>query len=171
MCHIVEPLREPPTVGGEDQRGVMNIKKWASWALITLGLVGVLACGAGGKEVPTNPAPAAGGTGAPAAAPAGAGYSEPVIANFKVTVKVTKKSCFGSAGCNIEFRISPKYTGTLDPSKTYEVTYEVSGVEDGPKINTFQLTGSTATVDETELASTKSSKVKLTVKVTDVTEA
>ena len=56
----------------------------------------------------------------------------------------------------------------LSEDDTWIVTYEVSGVEDGPQINTIEVTGDTYSHDETELASTSSSSKKLTVKVTDV---
>jgi len=51
----------------------------------------------------------------------------PKPSDFKLTPKILKKTCFGSAGCNITYRILVDYvgTGTLDSSKTYEVTYEV----------------------------------------------
>lgn len=96
-------------------------------------------------------------------------YETPTPASFTVTVKVLKKKCFGSAGCNVTYRIAPEYTGgALDPAVTWLVTYEVHGVEDGPAVNTFEVTGDEASFEAEELASTKSSKSKLSVKVTDV---
>lgn len=96
-------------------------------------------------------------------------YAVPTAADFKVTVKILEKQCFGSAGCNITYRISPDYLGApLDPSVTWLVTYEVSGVEDGPQVNTFEVTGDEASFDAEETASTGSSKAKLTVKVTEI---
>lgn len=93
----------------------------------------------------------------------------PKASDFRLTAKITKKQCFGSAGCNVEFWVSMAYGGPdLDPDDTWIVTYEVSGVEDGPQINTIEVTGDTYSHDETELASTTSSSKKLTVKVTDV---
>lgn len=96
-------------------------------------------------------------------------YAVPNAADFKVTVKILEKQCFGSAGCNITYRISPNYLGApLDPSVTWLVTYEVSGVEDGPQVNTFEVTGDEARFDAEETASTATSKAKLTVKVTEI---
>src|SRR5437879_3831841 len=38
------------------------------------------------------------------------GYT-PTPDDFTIGIKVLSKQCFGSAGCNIEFRIDPSYTG------------------------------------------------------------
>lgn len=87
-------------------------------------------------------------------------------------MKVTRKKCFGSAGCNINYHIDMEYKGAkLDDSKTYRVTYEVTGVEDGPAVNTFEVTGDQWSYDESESGQTATSTVKLKAKVTDVEEA
>ncbi|WP_173061762.1 hypothetical protein [Phytohabitans houttuyneae] len=118
-------------------------------------------------------------TGAVVCKPAGAedvvnqqpAYDEPTKSDFKLSIKVLKKECFGSAGCNIVFRIqvaaSASFDKTLDPSKTYEVTYEVLGGED-PLQNTFELTGDQSYVEEEEIISTATSNAKLTAVVLDV---
>ncbi|MER5336775.1 hypothetical protein [Micromonospora sp. NPDC002717] len=113
------------------------------------------------------PAPTAPATTAPPA-PA---YGTPTKSDFKLKVKILKKQCFGSAGCNITYRIDVTYTGDvdLDPSKTYEVTYQVKGAED-PIINTFEVSGDSASVQQEEMAGTKRSGDKLTAVVTDVSE-
>ncbi|SCG53841.1 hypothetical protein GA0070609_2878 [Micromonospora echinaurantiaca] len=118
------------------------------------------------------PTTAAAPTTAPATtSPPVLAYETPTKSDFKLKVKVLKKQCFGSAGCNITYRIGVTYTGDgdLDPSKTYEVTYQVKGAED-PIINTFEVTGDSASVQEEEMASTKRSSDKLTAVVTDVCE-
>jgi hypothetical protein len=99
-------------------------------------------------------------------------YYEPTKRDFELTVKTLGKECFGSAGCNIEFRIevTQDFTQQLDPLKTYEVTYEVRGTEDSPYINTLEVTGDEYYTDEYELAGTTTSGAKLTAVVTDVTE-
>ena len=104
-------------------------------------------------------------------APALSVYDAPTKSDFNLKVKVLRKQCFGSAGCNISYRIDVTYTGIgdLDPSNTYEVTYQVNGAED-PIINTFEVTGDSASVPEEEMASTKRSGDKLTAVVTDVSE-
>jgi hypothetical protein len=94
---------------------------------------------------------------------------KPTKANFKLTVKVLGKQCFGSAGCNVTYRILIDYTGPdLDPSKTYEVVYEVRGGDDGTSTNSFTVTGGESSVDSEETASTKNKSAKLTAVVTDV---
>lgn len=96
-------------------------------------------------------------------------YATPTAKDFKLTVKVLKKECFGSAGCNLTYRVLVAYSGsTLDPAVTYEVGYQVRGGEDGPVINTLTVTGDTSSVDEEESVSTKNNSTKLTVSATDV---
>ncbi|MET7709888.1 hypothetical protein [Micromonospora sp. NPDC005413] len=131
-----------------------------------------------GKAAPTTSGPsastptsaAAPPTAAATTAPAAPAYDTPAKGDFKLKVKTLRKQCFGSAGCNITYRIDVTYTGDgLDPSRTYEVTYEVKGAED-PVINTFEVTGDSASVQQEETASTKRSGDKLTAVVTDVSE-
>ncbi|MFF0657795.1 hypothetical protein [Micromonospora tulbaghiae] len=124
---------------------------------------------------PAGPTSAAPTTSVPTTAPASTApalplYDTPAKSDFTLKVKILRKQCFGSAGCNVTYRIDVTYTGSgLDPSKTYEVTYQVKGAED-PIINTFEVTGDSASVQEEEMASTKRSGDKLTAAVTDVTE-
>ncbi|SBT40647.1 hypothetical protein [Micromonospora auratinigra] len=114
-------------------------------------------------------------TTAPVAAPAtteppALSYDAPTKSDFKLKVKILSKACFGSAGCNVTYRINVTYTGAgLDPSRTYEVTYQVKGAED-PIINTFEVTGDSASVQQEEMASTRRSGDKLTAVVTEVSE-
>jgi len=96
----------------------------------------------------------------------------PTPSDFKLTVKTLSKECFGSAGCNLTFRIGVGYSGEpLDPSTTWEVVYEVRGGEDGPQINTLTIQGTDYQVDREEFASTSSSSKKLTARVTSVDSA
>ncbi|MFG1867001.1 hypothetical protein [Micromonospora arborensis] len=130
-----------------------------------------------GKAAPTTSGPSAStptSAAPPAAAattaPAAPAYDTPTKGDFKLAVKTLRKQCFGSAGCNITYRIDVTYTGDgLDPSDSYEVTYEVRGAED-PIINTFEVTGDSASVQQEETASTKRSGDKLSAVVTDVSE-
>ncbi|MEV5766011.1 hypothetical protein AB0L34_15780 [Micromonospora sp. NPDC052213] len=117
------------------------------------------------------PTTAAAPTAPATTAPPAPAYGTPTKSDFKLKVKILKKQCFGSAGCNITYRIDVTYTGDvdLDPSKTYEVTYQVKGAED-PIINTFEVSGDSASVQQEEMAGTKRSGDKLTAVVTDVSE-
>ena len=38
-------------------------------------------------------------------------YHRFVRSDFAVSLRIKSKSCFGSAGCNIEFEINPHYIG------------------------------------------------------------
>jgi hypothetical protein len=89
--------------------------------------------------------------------------------DFKLGVKTLSKECFGSAGCNITFRIDPQYigSGTLPTEGTVEVTYQVKGGED-PLVNTFTIENGSASFESEEMISTTSSKARLTAVVTDV---
>lgn len=89
--------------------------------------------------------------------------------DFKVGIKILEKKCFGSAGCNVSFRIVPEYVGVwpLPETGTVEITYEVKGGE-GPLINTFTIEDGTAHYDSQERIGTSKSSAKLKAKVTDV---
>jgi hypothetical protein len=95
----------------------------------------------------------------------------PHKSDFKIGLKIRKKECFGSAGCNVTYRIDPSYEGTepLPDSGTIEVTYEVRGGEDGPQINTFTIDGDgSAHFDSEEDLSTPKSSTKLKAVATAV---
>lgn len=97
--------------------------------------------------------------------PAVVTYPEPRAEDFRLTVKVLKKECFGSAGCLVDFRIELAYGGpTLDPSVTYELTYEIKG-GDEPLINTLEVTGDQYSTEKEETIEA-GAKAKLTAKVT-----
>lgn len=88
--------------------------------------------------------------------------------DLKLTPKITDKQCFGSAGCSVTFKVKVAYSGPLlSDQDTWEVTYQVTGVEDGPMIGSFQVTGDQYQVNE-EFASTSSSSKAIVIKVTSV---
>lgn len=65
----------------------------------------------------------------------------PTPEDFQLEVIETSRSCFGSAGCNIKYKINPTYTGpTIDSSKSYTIIYEVTGAED-LKTDNFTMRG------------------------------
>ena len=94
---------------------------------------------------------------------------EPRKADWKIGIKILSKQCFGSAGCNVEYRIVPDYVGTryLPESGTIEVTYDVKGAED-QITNTFTVEHKEASFDDREMTSVKTSKAVLVAVVTDV---
>jgi hypothetical protein len=90
--------------------------------------------------------------------------------DFKIGVKTLSKECFGSAGCNVTFRIKPSYEGDqeLPTSGEIEVSYEITGLED-PVESTFTIDDEgTAHFDKEESGSTESKGDDLGAKVTDV---
>src|SRR3954471_22559458 len=94
-----------------------------------------------------------------AAAQAAAAAPPPPEA-FTIGILVLEKKCFGSAGCNVSFRIDPKFTGT-GSAKNLEVTYEVVGGED-PLTNTFTIdSAGTASFDGRESLQTSSNGAEL----------
>jgi len=92
----------------------------------------------------------------------------PKPADFAITVHILEKTCFGSAGCNVTYRIEPNYTGASPlPNKEIIVVYEVRGGEDA-QINRFTISGGQAEFPSEERISTKSSKAELTAVATQV---
>ena len=84
----------------------------------------------------------------------------------KVTLKTLSKKCFGSAGCNVEWRTDVSLARF--PDAWYSVTYEVLGLEDEQNASfSVDPTGS-VTGELVSSGSTDSSSAKLLAKVTDV---
>jgi hypothetical protein len=94
----------------------------------------------------------------------------PTAADFTVAITILSKECFGSAGCDLTYRVQPTYGGPvpLDPSTQYTVTYNVGGGQEGDQVESFTIQGTSASVDEQESIQTASSKTKLTTTVTNV---
>jgi hypothetical protein len=175
------PWPQPQPVQPAQQPPVKRRHRWIPWVAypavfligVTVGITGQNGTEPAASDTPaptvtTKPTEPAAAEEAPET-PAEPLYVEPSKSHFKLSVKTLKKECFGSAGCNVTYRILVDYSGpALDPSKTYEVTYDVRGGEDGPVTNTLTVTGDQSSVDSQESLSTSSSKAKLTAVVTDV---
>ncbi|GHB18978.1 hypothetical protein GCM10010377_05950 [Streptomyces viridiviolaceus] len=60
---------------------------------------------------------------------------------FTIELRTTRRQRFGSAGCNLTVEPELSYTGIdgIDPDAVYEITYEISGDEDGPVVETAEL--------------------------------
>jgi hypothetical protein len=99
-------------------------------------------------------------------------YADPSPSDFTMELKIKRKHCFGSAGCNVDVEPDLSYEGILpiDPDKTYEITYQINGDESGPVIETITLTNGTSMEYYPSSLSTASSRTEITGKVTDVTE-
>jgi hypothetical protein len=59
-------------------------------------------------------------------------------------LRITSKQCFGSAGCNLEYDVIPKWAGDQPAADTqldgkYDLTYAVTGSEDGPIVETMTV--------------------------------
>jgi hypothetical protein len=93
----------------------------------------------------------------------------PRVKDIALRAKITEKKCYGSGvGCNVGFNIAAEYVGpALNPDDTWLVTYEVTGIEDGPLIGSLEMTGDQYTSNP-EYVGTKSSKSKIIIKVTSV---
>lgn len=89
--------------------------------------------------------------------------------NFKLGVRIRSKECFGSAGCNVTVQIDPDYVGNQDVSSgSWEITYELRGLEDGPVIETMTLESGTFSFPEEQSVGTTSSNSQITAVVTEV---
>ncbi|MCG0062252.1 hypothetical protein L0F81_02935 [Streptomyces tricolor] len=100
-------------------------------------------------------------------------YAEVTAANFTISLRTTKRQCFGSAGCNMT--VEPTLTlvgdsGSIDPDAVYEITYEIRGDESGPVIETAELSNQTSLNYRPSMISTASAGTKVSVEITDVTE-
>lgn len=112
---------------------------------------------------------------APAAGGEGDGYRMPTPADFTGELKIKELSCFGSAGCNVTAEVKLSWpTGIADPSKTYDVTYEITGADDA-QTGTVQVTGEqydAGWIPELFLSvGSKAKAKKMAVTVTTVEEA
>lgn len=143
----------------------------------TLALAGVALLLAGcsapattpGASTPTTPVTTASSTPTPTATPTPTPIIPTAVNLFTITVDVMEKKCFGSAGCNITYRIQPSYEGAfpLPDSGQYEITYEVASDEE-TVTNTFTMTGTQANLASKERIQTKKSTSKLEGTVTKV---
>ncbi|MEV5124335.1 hypothetical protein AB0K49_16330 [Streptomyces decoyicus] len=95
----------------------------------------------------------------------------PTFKDFVLSMKTTKKQCFGSAGCNITVEPNLSYVSatSLDPEKTLSITYEIHGDESGPVIQTMELSDRDQLTYNAVSITTASRSTKVTVKITDVT--
>jgi len=93
----------------------------------------------------------------------------PKPADFQLAIIVLSRKCFGSAGCNVTYRLDVAYLGDRVPDSDhpFRVLYTVSGGDD-PQQGSFRMVGSQVTVPAQELAQTPSAKAELVAVVTGV---
>ena len=99
----------------------------------------------------------------------------PKKSDWYLKIKTKDKQCFGSAGCNVEVRVTPLYAGPaslktdLPDEGTIEITYKLTGDESGPITGTLVVDCSDQTAESNEESmSTRSSATKVRAKVTDI---
>ena len=98
-------------------------------------------------------------------------YLTPRKSDFTVKLKTLSKECFGSAGCVISYRpqlVENFEDGATDPAVTYDVSFTVTGGQDGPVSDTIYATGDQYEQPMDGTAQTATSAAKLTAKVTAV---
>lgn len=181
----VQPAMQSPRPPKRRRTGMLVVT--GIIVLITLGLAGAFAYAKSQGAVATASTPPARGpanvscehgtlpNGA-CAGPAKA-YAIPTAKDFELTLKITRKACFDSAGCNIDFEIQLNYLGSGgEPGTSWDITYDIQGAED-PYTNTLTMTFDADGLhgqyerQETESVQTPKSSSKLTVAITAVDAA
>jgi hypothetical protein len=56
--------------------------------------------------------------------------------DFTLAAKILKQDCFASAGCNVTYRVQVLKSPAAG---SFEVTYDVQGVEDGPRTGSVTI--------------------------------
>lgn len=154
------------------------------WPFVVLALVLMAGCLVGAVAIIGSAGEQA-ATGTPFATPHtitppanGGGVASPVpvkgpeltAADLTLTVKITQRECFGSAGCNVQYTV--RLATARKITEPYTVTYTVHGFDDGDQIGTLNVADDgTYEQDPYMAGSVKSAKTKLTVKVTEVEKA
>jgi hypothetical protein len=96
-------------------------------------------------------------------------YDTPKRADFTLSIKELARDRFGSAGDLVTYRVKAGWDGTYDPAKTYEVTYQIIGGEDGAITETMEISGDEYRNPDQDTIGTTSNR-KLTAKVIEVEE-
>lgn len=147
--------------------GLTSLVELAIGLTLIAGLIGCAAVGTSGHAAGVAPTatwvePTSIVSPSPTSAPA-----TPEIGEFRLTPRIKERHCFSSAGCNITFVIDAGWSVYLSPDATWELTYEVTGVEDGPLIDTLEITGDQYEQSEISAGTPKPS-TKLKVKAISI---
>lgn len=152
-----------------------NVTRYWRLGLLALAAATAIACGnvpdPDAKPIGQASSGAAAAAQSQAADPPATKYDVPGAKDFALKVKILEKQCFGSAGCNIKYRITLELVTakTFDPDKTYEISYTVKGLDE-PAVGTIEITGTQYRPVE-ERDSTPSSGSKVVATITEVAEA
>lgn len=137
-------------------------KKIITVMALALGAATAIACGGGSSSPADDGKPVAVGS-APEAS-SKAAVKQPAAKDFKITLKVLEKQCFGSgAGCVITYRVGTVTVPPgLDAGTTYEVSYKVTGATE-PAEGTLTISGGKFDAGRIsdQVAQTKSKDAKL----------
>lgn len=179
------PMPDQPTGPHDPSRGYdtapLAEKKRRNWPL-WLAIIGAFILGVVVGSAVAAPDPAArpraatashattATTEAPVATEAEPAYPTPKPSDFELSVKTLTKQCFGEAGCALTYRVVADWGPTYDPSIDYELTYRVTGPEDGAQIDTMTITGDEYNTTKEQEASTSSKYTPLKVSVVSVEE-
>lgn len=87
---------------------------------------------------------------------------------LRLTVKITSKQCFGSAGCNLEWQVRAAIQSGTRINGPCDVTYEVHGLTDTQTYSMSVDSDGRYEQDSYQSGQTSSSAKKLTAKVTEV---
>lgn len=109
-------------------------------------------------------------TNEPSSAPTPADPFEPTVDDFDVETSVKEQTCFDSHGCNTTLRTEPVYIGEGVPIGNWEVTYEITGIEDGPMIRSFDVTGEEVSFDDEAYVYMPGRDAEVEIEITDVRE-
>jgi hypothetical protein len=99
-------------------------------------------------------------------------YDTPVPADFKMALRETSREHFGSAGDLVEYKLELTQVRdrTYNPDQEYDLKYQVTGDEDGPKTDTITVRGDEYEVPSEDMVSTYTNG-KVRVKILSITEA
>jgi hypothetical protein len=121
----------------------MNTKTIAAVAVAAA--ITLTGCSGGNTEtIKPNPSAASEGGSATQAQATTPTDIHPTTSDFVMRLRITSKQCFGSAGCNVEYDVIPKWAGDQPAADAqldgkYDLTYAVTGSEDGPIVETMTV--------------------------------
>lgn len=118
-----------------------------------LAVAGLALIGCAGAGVKTDPPTSAPGTYLTVPPTTVATYV-PTPADYTIEIVELSRSCFGSAGCNITYKIKPTYTGQpTDQTVTYTIVYAIAGASN-EKTDNFTMRGDQVKVPTEDFVST-----------------
>jgi hypothetical protein len=88
--------------------------------------------------------------------------------DYQLKIKTLSKTCFGSAGCNLEIRITATALNPASDGVPVELTFKVTGATDGAQVDTIEVDDSGQYSKPEMLLQTDSRNTKLKAVVTSV---